>query len=93
MKRTWVVLGLALAFDLGRTQTPTERIILSGNRLAEGFDLGVDTNLMRRDWVTPQPDSLKLSYPAGQAWGAVFITVGQPVNPPGLSSISPPSTR
>lgn len=55
--------------------------IFIGN-LAEGFDLGVNTSHNLTDWVTVDSGVIKMSYPAGQSWGAVFITEGEPTNPP-----------
>jgi len=53
--------------------------------LSQGFGLGVDTSGGLHDWVQTLPDRLLMSYPAGQAWGVVYITAGQPA-PPGVRS-------
>lgn len=46
------------------------------------YELGVDTSHQRRDWLSQASDALKMAYPPGQTWGAVFLTVGDPI-PPG----------
>jgi exo-beta-1,3-glucanase (GH17 family) len=58
------------------------RDIFVDGQLAAYYDIGVDTSQLKRDWLTTSEDSLKMSYPAGQEWGAVFITVGPPVAMP-----------
>ena len=52
------------------------------SQLARGLDMGVDSSEQRRDWVTKGQGQIKMSYPSGQDWGAVFITVGKPKDPP-----------
>lgn len=49
-----------------------------GPTLGYGYDMGVDSSGHRHDWVTDMDGSMRLDYPAGQSWGAVFITVGEP---------------
>ncbi len=56
--------------------------IMRGSQLEPGFDMGVDTSGGRREWLADEDGHFKMSYPAGQEWGAVFITVGPPVDPP-----------
>lgn len=56
--------------------------IYVGQELTVGFEMGVDTDQKVRDWLTNQNGYMKMEYPTGQAWGAVFITVGTPTNPP-----------
>jgi hypothetical protein len=53
-----------------------------GPRLAEGYDMGVNTSGGRTDWVTDMGGYMRMAYPSGQSWGAVFITVGPPTQPP-----------
>ena len=52
------------------------------SQLSKGLDMGVDSSEQRRDWVTKSQGQIKMSYPSGQDWGAVFITVGKPKDPP-----------
>ena len=49
--------------------------------LEPGFGLGIDTSGQQRQWLISNADSLLLTYPANQQWGAMFITVGPPVPP------------
>lgn len=58
------------------------RTIFDSRGLAAFYDMGVDSSNRRRDWLQRTSDGMKMAYPAGQAWGAVFITVGRPVDPP-----------
>jgi uncharacterized protein (TIGR03437 family) len=55
-------------------------------KLQQGFDMGVNSSGNKTDWLLPDGDSLKMAYPSDQAWGAVFVTVGRPVdtNRPGM---------
>jgi glycosyl hydrolase family 17 len=46
--------------------------------LSSGLDIGLDTSGQQGAWLTNQGDSLLLTYPAQQAWGTAFITVGKP---------------
>ena len=60
----------------------TREIFASGN-LSSGYSIGVNSSKNLADWLTKTEDgSMRMSYPTGQSWGAVFITVGEPVNPP-----------
>jgi exo-beta-1,3-glucanase (GH17 family) len=58
------------------------RDVLVGSRLETPFNLGINTSAQQRHWLTASPGMLTMAYPAGQQWGAMFITVGKPV-PPG----------
>lgn len=65
------------------TPTPAFPQILVNGSLVEGFGMGVDDALQSRNWVSQTSESLKIAYPGGLDWGAVFITVGKdPVPPP-----------
>ena len=55
-------------------------VIYDGNKLTDGFDLGVDSSEHRYDWVKNKGNEFEISYPDGQTWGAVFITVGPPTS-------------
>lgn len=61
-------------------QLPSGREVLSGTKLSQGFDMGVNTSAGRTDWLSQDDGAMKMAYPAGQLWGAVFITVGKPTN-------------
>ncbi len=59
------------------------REIFAGGNLSSGYSIGVNSSKNLTDWLTKTEDgSMRMSYPTGQSWGAVFITVGEPVNPP-----------
>jgi len=58
------------------------RTIFDGRGLAGFYDMGVDSSNRKRNWLDRTADGMKMAYPADQAWGAVFITVGVPVDPP-----------
>jgi exo-beta-1,3-glucanase (GH17 family) len=70
------------AFPQPEVGTRRERHILVNGRLSTFYDVGVDSSAQRREWLISTEDSLKLSYPSGQDWGAVFVTVGAPTAPP-----------
>jgi len=57
---------------------PQPHSIYYGPRLANGYDMGVNTSGGRTNWVTDNGDHMCMSYPSYQTWGAVFITVGTP---------------
>ncbi len=44
--------------------------------------MGVDSSGRKQDWVKSSDGVVCMSYPAGEQWGAVFITVGPPVDGP-----------
>ncbi len=59
-----------------------EHAVYAGPTLSEGYDMGVDSENRDQAWATDLIGSMRLAYPGGQGWGAVFITFGPPVNPP-----------
>jgi hypothetical protein len=66
---------------------PSVLPIFSRNALSAGLDMGVNSSNNRTDWLSNDVDAgLTMRYPEGQAWGAVFITVGQPsaISRPGM---------
>lgn len=56
--------------------------VYNGQELGVGLDMGVDTNNGLRDWVTDMNGYQRIVYPPNQTWGAVFVTAGEPRNPP-----------
>jgi hypothetical protein len=52
--------------------------IYSGRFLRPGLNMGVDSSAHFTKWVEDLYGEMKASYPAGQDWGVVFITVGDP---------------
>lgn len=57
-------------------------LLCSQNSPVSRYEIGVDTSGQLRSWLESQPSALRMNYPGGQAWGAVFVTVG-PAVPPG----------
>jgi hypothetical protein len=50
--------------------------------LSPGFDMGADSSERVTGWLIKENGYMKIAYPKGQDWGAVFITVGKPKRPP-----------
>lgn len=82
--RLAVLAGFVLLFLLSSAGTAVAqtRQVLAGSTLSPGFDMGVNSSSGRTNWVTNAGTYLKISYPAGQSWGEVFVTVGKPKQPP-----------
>jgi hypothetical protein len=47
--------------------------------LHQGLDMGVATSGNQTGWVDVVNGEIRMNYPSGQSWGAMFITVGKPV--------------
>jgi hypothetical protein len=72
----WGVLSRALKL-LGGAEHPPDLSVLSSGALASGLAIGVNSSGGLTDWISPDHDGgLIMRYPAGQAWGTVFITAG-----------------
>jgi hypothetical protein len=56
--------------------------LASVRKLSSGYDIGVDDSQHIRNWLTDMGDYMRMTYPNGLEWGAVFITVGKPRDPP-----------
>ena len=56
------------------------REVYVGERLLAGYDFGVNSSGNRTDWLSDMNGSMRMDYPAGQSWGAVFITIGKSTN-------------
>lgn len=69
-------------FDQPSSGSRLEREIFVDGQLSAYYDIGVDTSHKQRAWLATSNGALEMAYPAGQEWGAVFITVGKPTNPP-----------
>jgi exo-beta-1,3-glucanase (GH17 family) len=59
---------------------PQPHWIYYGPRLADGYDMGVNTSGGLTNWVTDMGGYIRMAYPSDQSWGAVFITVGPPTD-------------
>jgi exo-beta-1,3-glucanase (GH17 family) len=73
---------LAGLFTQPPPRSRLERNIFVQGRLLANYSVGVDTSGRQRAWFSTVKDSLEMAYPPDQRWGAVFITVGEPTNPP-----------
>jgi hypothetical protein len=69
------IFGCARAF--AQEQNDFKEVLTDG-KLKPGFDMGVDDNEHRRNWLSRDGDHMVLTYPAGLEWGAVFVTRGKP---------------
>lgn len=64
------------------TPKPSPGAIFVGKTLVRGYNMGVNTSEGRTDWVKVENGEIRMDYPNGQSWGAVFITVGASTQPP-----------
>lgn len=76
-----LLLPAALLFSPVAANAQTKHIMI-GSQLQKGFDMGVNSSESRTDWLTNAGGYFHMAYPSGQSWGAVFVTVGKPKNPP-----------
>src|SRR5579864_2578964 len=75
--------GLLLTSRVAQAQVSNTREILNNVFLTTGWNMGVNSSRGRTDWLTKDPpNGMKMAYPPGQEWGAVFITWGVPKDPP-----------
>lgn len=72
----------AIAEIRALTSPMDDPFIFTSGKLASGYDMGVNTSGGITNWVTTKNGYICMSYPASQSWGAVFITVGKPKDPP-----------
>ncbi len=64
-------------------QVPNQsKPIYVGQTLSQGYDMGVNSSEEKTDWLTNKQGFMRMAYPSDQSWGAVFITVGPPTDPP-----------
>ena len=57
-------------------------VIFTDGQLTSGYNMGVNTANEQTDWVEINNGAMCMVYPGNQTWGAVFITVGEPSDPP-----------
>ena len=71
---------------VGSPNPPANGEVFVAGSPTAGYDIGIDTNLLRRDWLACHEsdcaDCCRLTLPAGQQWGAAFITIGTAAAPP-----------
>jgi exo-beta-1,3-glucanase (GH17 family) len=68
--------------DAGMDSRSNRDIFVDGQGLSSYYDIGVDSSERRHDWLLVQNGTMEMSYPGGQRWGSVFVTVGKPVPRP-----------
>jgi hypothetical protein len=77
-----IFLQIVLCSSMNFSLFAQNHSIYVGQVLSPGYDMGVNSSNNLTNWLSDSLGYMKMVYPAGQVWGAVFITVGQPVNPP-----------
>jgi hypothetical protein len=84
MTRWLLVVAVSMIACVGKAGAQDSKHVLDGTELADGFDMGVNTDKGRTDWLEKldKENCFRMSYPEGQKWGAVFITVGPSTDPP-----------
>jgi uncharacterized protein (TIGR03437 family) len=75
---TFVLLFVSNLSLIGQCTPPKD--VLVGTTLSPGFDMGVSSSGIVTNWLVDERTHFRMSYPAGQSWGAVFVTVGAPVS-------------
>jgi exo-beta-1,3-glucanase (GH17 family) len=74
--------GLAGLFTQPAPGSRLEKEIFVDGQFLSHYRVGVETSGRQRAWLSHSNGALEMAYPAGQRWGAVFITVGEPTAPP-----------
>ncbi|MEZ5082970.1 MAG: hypothetical protein R2750_05930 [Bacteroidales bacterium] len=82
MKTLGSILILAFFTTLTINSFCQDYSIYNGQKLADGLDMGVNLSQGQTHWLSDEGGYMKMTYPSKQSWGAVFITVGKPKNPP-----------
>lgn len=59
-----------------------EIFVESTGLLSAYYDMGVNSSEGEHTWASIDSGELQMSYPRGQHWGSVFITVGELTQPP-----------
>lgn len=59
----------------------TDPIIFINGKLGSGLNMGVNTSDGITNWVKVS-NNITLKYPGRQSWGSLFITIGEPTQPP-----------
>ena len=76
------LIGVCLSYPAVILQAQTKEFAVFDAKLSQGFDMGADSSERVIGWLTKENGYMKMAYPKGQDWGAVFITVGKPKQPP-----------
>ena len=77
-----ILLQIIICSMMGLGSFAQSHPIYVGQTLSPGYDMGVNTNKELHNWLSDSLGYMKMVYPSGQTWGAVFITVGPPTDPP-----------
>ncbi|HRI59502.1 MAG TPA: hypothetical protein PK228_07255 [Saprospiraceae bacterium] len=76
MTAMFVVMGATWLFPF--SMSAQSAFTIYDGALAEGCEMGFDDGKGQRDWLSDEGGNIKMAYPGGLSWGAVFITFGPP---------------
>jgi exo-beta-1,3-glucanase (GH17 family) len=71
--------------DENTSRATDDGVVMLNGLLATGLGMGVNTSKGQTSWVSNLDGQMTMNYPAGQDWGAVFITVGDPGDSPRIT--------
>jgi hypothetical protein len=60
----------------------SNEFLIFTNILTPGFDIGANSSSGNTGWLEDTGEGMKMSYPSGEAWGAVFIVSDSVTTPP-----------
>ncbi len=53
-----------------------DEFVIYGEMLKQNFDIGVEDNLKKRNWIEVRKDYMQMNYTGNLDWGTVFIVAG-----------------
>ncbi len=53
--------------------------VFTNGTFNQGLNMGVNTSEGKTKWVEVSNGEIRMTYPKGQSWGAVFVTAGKPI--------------
>ncbi len=65
-----------VASERAHAQEPGGPLVFDGGQFGSGYHLGVSSSGRLTGWATVSGGEMCMSYPPGQEWGAISITVG-----------------
>lgn len=71
-----ICFSLLFVFVIHQNSIAQSYPIYTGQTLNQGYDMAVNTNNNRTDWLHDMIGYMKADYPANQQWGFVMITYG-----------------
>ncbi len=74
VRSAFLLAGSRIVFARG---ADNDRQVLVNGKLTSIFHMDVDDSAHGRPWLSTDDDHLKLSYPQGLDWGAMFVTWGK----------------